>query len=354
MTKINTRCEKEIHINRIEKDDYNNIVLCKNKKNKKLQKIEDDKPYIPKMTEYAMIYENNYNVQQLKHFAKANKLKIGGNKKELMTRLYCFLKLSSKIVKIQALFRGNLIRKYIKYHGPALLRRELCNNNSDFFTMEDVKDLDFNQFISYKDEDGFIYGFDMVSLNNLFLKSGGKNPYNRKDIPEIVLQNMKTIIKMSKILKIPVIVDIKNIVDEVTAEKSTELRVLELFQNIDSLGNYTTPSWFTTLNRTQLFRYMNELRDIWNYRAQLTQETKRAICPPHGDPFQHFNINYIRTENDLDKVKRSVVGVLEKFVNTGIDNDNKTLGAYYVLSALTLVNENAAFALPWLYQSVSF
>lgn len=41
-------------------------------------------------------------------------------------------------------------------------------------------------------------------------------------------------------------------------------------------------------------------------------------------------------------------------VNTGIDNDSKCLGSYYVLGALTLVNENAALALPWLHDSFSY
>jgi hypothetical protein len=41
-------------------------------------------------------------------------------------------------------------------------------------------------------------------------------------------------------------------------------------------------------------------------------------------------------------------------VNCGIDKDSKTLGAYYVLGGLTLVNPAAAIALPWLYQSVLY
>jgi hypothetical protein len=46
-----------------------------------------------------------------------------------------------------------------------------------------------------------------------------------------------------------------------------------------------------------------------------------------------------------------ILEVLERFVNNGIDNDSKSLGAYYILGALTLVNEAAATSLPWLYQS---
>ena len=80
MTLINMKCEKDGCKKReyIENDDNNK----KGKKsNKKTEKIDDDKPYIPKMNEYEMIYKNNYNVQQLKYFAKSYKLKIGGNKK---------------------------------------------------------------------------------------------------------------------------------------------------------------------------------------------------------------------------------------------------------------------------------
>jgi hypothetical protein len=104
----------------------------------------------------------------------------------------------------------------------------------------------------------------------------------------------------------------------------------------------------------EIIKFMRELSDIWNFRAQLTNEIKRSICPPYGDPFRHFGISIIHHENDLFLVKKSILEVLEKFVNTGIDRDSKSLGAYYVLGALTLVNQNAAFSLPWLFQSFSY
>ena len=36
-----------------------------------------------------------------------------------------------------------------------------------------------------------------------------------------------------------------------------------------------------------------------------------------------------------------------------LDRENKILGGYYVLSAFTLVHQEAANALPWLYSSVA-
>ncbi len=44
---------------------------------------------------------------------------------------------------------------------------------------------------------------------------------------------------------------------------------------------------------------------------------------------------------------------MENIVTKGINHASKTLGANYVLCALTLVNNDAAQSLPWLYQSVS-
>ena len=44
---------------------------------------------------------------------------------------------------------------------------------------------------------------------------------------------------------------------------------------------------------------------------------------------------------------------MEYMITRGINNASKTLGANYILCALTLVNNDAAENLPWLYQSVS-
>jgi hypothetical protein len=136
-------------------------------------------------------------------------------------------------------------------------------------------------------------------------------------------------------------------------EKVIELRALSLFQNINALGNYSHSEWFLSLSRNNLIKYLRELFDIWNYRAQLSLEVKAKIYPPNGDPFRNMNSLYIHTEPDMNNVRKAILEVLEKLVNSGIDADSKSLGAYYVLAALTLVNVDAATSLPWLFQSVS-
>lgn len=350
--------------NIIELDEY---IECINEKAKmtmpickSITKLKDENIAMPTIHNYKNITKYNYNVQQLKTFAKYHKLKISGNKNELTLRLYIYLYLSYYSIKIQKIFRGILLRKYIFLHGPAHKKRELCTNNTDFITMEELSNLNLNQFFSYKDDDGFIYGFDLCSIYNLIYKNlvskknFGNNPYNRNKIPQEVFVNLKNIVYLSKVLKININLEIEDDTKNISNEKSIELRTLSLFQTIDSLGNYSNPSWFLSLNRIQIVKFMRELIDIWNYRAQLSMEVKKNICPPLGDPFRNLNMPLILMEENIDKIRKIIIEILEKLVNSGVDRDSQSLGAYYVLGALTLVNSNAATSLPWLYQSVCY
>jgi len=341
-------------------DEYMNSISTKSEKMipvvKKTIKISDDNIIIPTMKNYNDITNYNYNVSQLKIIAKNYKLKISGNKNELVSRIFTFLYLSSYIIKIQKVFRGHIVKRYIKLHGPAATKRNLCTNSTDFVSMEPLEEIKFNQFLSYKDEDGFIYGFDITSLFNLFSKNGNinNNPYNRNKIPDTILKNIKTLLRLSKILKITIVLDLEDETPSISEEKVVELRSLSLFQNIDSLGNYSNCNWFLSLNRNQIIKFVRELADIWSYRAQLSVETKRAICPPNGDPFRNLNMSLVHVSQNFNIVRKVVLEVLEKLVNTGVDKDSKSLGAYYVLGALTLVNQDAATSLPWLFQSLNY
>lgn len=321
---------------------------------KKTFKVLDPEPKIPTINTYNDLVFNNYNVSQLKRFAKHYKLKTTGNKPQLVSRVYSYLYFSSYIIKAQKVFRGYLVKKYLSIHGPAAKKRDLCNNADDFITMEPLEEINFHQFISYKDDDGFIYGFDITSLHNLYIKSEDnvKNPYNRNIIPKKVFKNIRSIVRIGKLIKIKINLNITDDTKNISNEKAIELRAITLFQNIDALGNYSNANWFLSLNRHQIIKFIRELIDIWNYRAQLTMDVKRNICPPYGNPFRHLSIQYIHTEENLWNVKKVILEIMEKFVNNGIDKDSKSLGAYYVLGALTLVNNEAATSLPWLFQSL--
>ena len=298
------------------------------------------------------LLDYDFNIQQLKRLNKKFNLKISGNKTELLKRVYNYNRYSYQVKKIQKVWR-NYIRKYFNsLRGPALIYRDLCVNASDFLSLENCKDIEYNNFFSYKDLEGKIWGFDLISIYNLFVKKSIRavNPYTTKEFPQEVFENIKKIIKFNKVFKVSVELTL-NQSDSLVNKQILEMRVLSLFQEMDSLDNYTQIEWLLGLNKRLLLKFIMELYDIWTYRANLSQNSKREICPPLGAPFRNINFNILSTLSQ-NQILKLILPSLEQLVKTGINRDARVLGTYYILSALTLVNNSAAEAMPWLYQSV--
>ena len=240
------------------------------------------------------------------------------------------------------------MRKLISLRGPAYKTRK-CNNTKDFMTLETLNNLSHTQFYSYKDKDGFIYGFDVCSLYNLFKEKDCQkvNPYTRNAFPAHTKKNLKQIIRLSRILRQNISIDIEADSPE---NKQTEFLTINLFQILDSFGHVTDIDWFLSLNRQLLVAFLRELYDIWNYRAQLLPDTKRNICPPYGKPFGTEVIGALHNRT-FDYLQTYSLSVMKNLLTLGEDIEMRKLGGIYVLGALTMVNNQAATAFPWLYQS---
>jgi len=234
--------------------------------------------------------------------------------------------------------------------GHAYIKRSLCNNIEVFLTTVEFKDIDYYYFFSYKDLDGFIYGFNLISIHNLIIKKDLRNPYTRNNFSVELIEQVQKRINYNKILnKIN-----QPTIDQPTAINNYTSTFVTLFQKMDSLGNYTQAEWIINLNQLQLRKFLLELYDIWDYRSQLTIDSKLAICPPHGLPFREIPIHIIQRNYNIniDLLKKFCIIIIDKLINSSPIKDNQVLGTMYVLSALTVVNQNAADAMPWLYQSV--
>jgi len=327
-----------------------NIFIVKNK----LNTITDNTFIVPSYNEYLKIFKYNYKVVELKHICKEYKIKKSGNKNELKTRIYNFLFKSYHVFKIQNCWKKYLLCKCNKLKGLALFNRKICVNNVDFLTMEEIKDISYDQFFSFTDITNQTYGFNILSLYNLFNKNkqnSTTNPYNRQLIPTNVHNDLKNLIKKHKLCGIDINICIEK-PEEISDEQKIYFKTLEIFQEIDNLGNYTDVNWFNTLEKNNIIKFLRELYDIWNWRASLSNFVKREICPPIGNPFINIDIARLPLLNIL-KLKKQALRVMENIVTKGVNHASKTLGANYVLCALTLVSSDAANNLPWLYQSVS-
>ena len=319
------------------------------KKNKK-KKVSMDEFEVLSYKQYNELIERNYNVSQLKSMCRFYKQKVSGNKRELIFLLYNYLKYSHFATKIQSRFRCHLVRYMERLRGPGLT--EECVNETDFYTLEDLKDLDKSQFYSFKDKDGFIYGFDICSLWNMVVKEKQKqNPYNRNTLPVHKIYNdIRSIVKINKLFGLKLNLELDNDLSQFSQEKQVEMRAINLFQKVDENGFITDSKWYLNLNRNGLKKFLAELLDIWQYRAQITNETKRKINPSHGDPFFSININVLM-HKCFEVLRNRILDIIEIFITKGEDNDARSLGTYYVLGALTTVSHDAAVSLPWLYES---
>ena len=337
-------------------------------KNKKSYvKISDSDFIIPQFIDYSNILKYNYNVSQLRSIAKHYKLSTSGNKDYLKKRLFNFLYYSYNIIIVQKYVRYFLTKKYIKCHGPAFYNRSLCSNDVDFCTLDNLSSIRYNQFISFTDNNSHIYGFDIKSLYNLFIKSDNAkknsnsnsnlsnvlNPFTNVFFSHIILEQLLEYIRLTKLLELELDLNYDELII-VSLNKQLEMKILTLFQRIDSLGNYTNIKWFMELDKYGLIHFIRELADIWNYRANLTQETKRAIVPPSGNPFHsdHININNLPQYNFI-QIKKYSIQIIDLMINKGINETSCVLGSYYVLCALTMVSSDAADSLPWLYEAVN-
>lgn len=341
------------HIPSKELDEVKNV--C-NKMNitKKKQKLTNEEIKIPCNQTLYLFYQYNYSLPQLKTIIKHYNLKLSGTKTELVNRIKNYLLLEKYVLLLQRFTRGYIQRKYILLHGPAYLKRNLCTNNSDFYSLEPLNEIPLHQFFSFKDDDGFVYGFELSSIYNLFKQNNYfdvENPYNRKIMNNQVFMKICHIVSLSKLLKIKINMCIEKDISEISIEKALQLRALELFQYINRLGNYSSDEWFLSLSKIKLIRFLRELEDIWDYRASITPQNKIRICYPTGNPFLGINILNLRLIEDIIKLKFIVLNIMEHFIYAGRDETYQNLGAMYVLGALTIVNQDAANALPWLYES---
>jgi hypothetical protein len=303
---------------------------------------------------YESELSKKHTVIELKEILHTLGLPRKGNKKELIERISNHYKCLDSRVRLQAFARTYLVKKFLHLKGPGLRKRSECVNNEDFLSGEEMKEISFKNFFSYRDGDGFVYGFDLSSFYNLLattaLNKEPLNPYNRQKISILVIQNMKSVLRMNQLFGYSV--NLEFVAQEIptTLKQQVEVRTIALFQNINYLGNYSDSNWFLTLTKNKLLKFSRELIDIWDYRASITTETKKLICPPHGLPFSydfyHFCLNL-----PIETIQMIVLTCLERLTMRAIEAENRLLGCYYVLGALCMVNFEAAENLPWLAHS---
>jgi len=352
-----------------------------------------------------------YKLAELKHVARHYKLHVSGNKTELIQRILSFFVKTSSAICIQKHFRRNIVKLSILLRGEAFRKPEKCVNECDFYSMEPLSEVPNTHFFSYKDEKGFIYGFDMFSLITLFKKTDKLlNPYNREQFPYEITSNLFGLYKISRVLypcifsndnvyinistttrsrtanirpntisdvtptrentveevvtqptavyehiitfdsQIPIETIIQNRLDSIRAQP-LNVRIRELFMEINLLGNYAESRWFLDLDRARLARFYQFYYEWWNTRTRLPRDVKANICSV-PNPFPDIRLLYVYPTTDIEEFREACVNTMEFMVYGGVDIEYRKLGALQLLSVLTIFSLPARNIMPWLYESI--
>ena len=292
---------------------------------------------------------------ELKQFARDLNIRVSGNKGELKQRIEDQVKKEQSSITIQKTFRRRLVYKWIKLKGT----RENCVNDTDFYTLEPMNEIPYLYFIKYVDTTHNVnYGFNIKSLCTLASKNSKfENPYNRENMKTPFGTNMVRVVKLTNILfpQNDLLTESIALPSEQTREQvfnayydglnqmPLEQRITDLFIHIDSLGNYTNREWLTQLNQDRLYYLVLKINQLWH---RIPNSSRMRICP-YISPFSHDIFEPLPVQITIDMVVRMATIL----THSGIDNDNKQLGAMYFLSGLTLVSQNARTQMPWLYEN---
>lgn len=359
-------------------------------KNKKAIKNNDN---LPEISYNNYINKNitleKYKLTQLKPAAKSYKLHTSGKKQELIERIITYFNKTKSVILIQKTFRSWICRYIIKLRGSAINNRKICVNDTDFYTMEPIDEIDSDYFFSFTDDKEFTYGCNIRSMIELLKRSDNNNPYNRQPLSKAIINDTISLYNLCFILcndfskqnlpyKVPSVksnnirrrnshtIDYSPITRTITnmedlerynrihniRTNTIENRINELFIEIDLLGNYTNREWFDNLDLRDYIRLYRKLYEIWYYAGSLTREIQNNICPFYS-PFEGiFTRPLLHNEIQFNQIKTACLIVIENMVYSGINIDFRKIGTLHALTALTFVSQDARQSLPWLYETI--
>lgn len=253
-----------------------------------------------------------------------------------------------KIIKIQSFVRGVIIRYFNKLRGPAIFKRHLCNNDCDIYIMDDIRTIHLLDFYSVSETDNFIYGFHIETIYKYINLNSDKkeitNPYTNKPFSSNSIDNINRIYNYYN--KIGFRQPIVNIIPQ---DKAFQIKnkVLTIFQKMDQLNNYTDIEWFLCLDYNNLIKLIFLVKDLFEYRFDLSQQKKYDIVsigyvfPKEVKYYKNLPIEQLKTE---------ILDEFDKLVSQGRSRDDKYIGSLIILSGIVDLVPKCASSYPWLIQ----
>jgi len=300
-----------------------------------------------------------------------------------------------KVIKLQKWIKMRLSLFNKKLHGIALVRRSLCVNDSDFVSLDDIKDISLVDFVSFQDACGFVYGFNLDSVVDLILKSDEhfietfkknyhgdgnwnlcyrqfirilynhynkikiNNPYTRDILPgEFKLNVFRLYARKIYSIKPNQNTTGNNTLTMVNGAISGNggndgdhrMRVrnkcFAIFQKIDMFGYMTDITWLMDENVKNIKLFYKKLAFQWNLEFGLDNTARYRIARTHNlfNNLHEVMLSRLDKYNLLDKI----LDILNILVSNGESESDKNTGAILILYGLAAINRRCIEANPWL------
>jgi hypothetical protein len=237
--------------------------------------------------------------------------------------------------------------------GPARFDRSLSNNTTDLVSCDTITAIKGPLLFSYRDPvDHHVYAFDIRSIHTLLHHTrldatAQLNPYTRAIIPPEIVTKCMLHMEWCKRQSLPVE---WTALTPPTPEQQWKMKIVDLFHQLNELHYYSSPEWFLNMEEDDHRQFYRELYEIWTFRAFLTPVQKNTIVPDYQRRiFQRSPLHIPDTLEAMQRLNRSVI---KHLISSAEDVQDRILGAMYVISAFTIVNEEARAAYPWLYDSM--
>lgn len=287
-----------------------------------------------------------------------------------------------KLIKIQRWIKIRLSAFNRRLHGPSRTR---AVNDSDFVSLDDIKDIPDKDFISLEDEQGFVYGFNLDSVVDLILKSDENfiesfkkqsgvlcyrqyvrilynhynkikinNPYTRDLLPcEFKLRAFQ--LHAKNIFKTTILNKQTSLGNNSSAgtgsgdiRQQVRNKCFAIFQKIDMFGYMTDIAWLMDENVKNLKFFYKKLALQWNLEFGLNNTARYRIAKTHN-LFSHSHLqDIILSRADKYVLLDKILDTLNVLVSNGESEGDRGTGCILILYALAAINPRCVEANPWL------
>lgn len=254
------------------------------------------------------------------------------------------------VLQIQRFWKKWAARQRYLRQGPSSNYREISQNSTEVYTLENLNSIPSVFFFSFADSSKSIWSFDIRSLSHLLREATEpQNPYTRQLLTPDTLEKVHKRLLWLRKRKYPTLHETG---ENLTQEQLWNQKVLDVFFKMDALGYRASCRWFDEMERDDHEVFYSRFYRLWTYQLGLSQQEKENILPGNTKIFKTTPERTIMANHDIKWWRRTNLNLILEFITKGTTKSHQSLGALYVLMSIVQAVPEAAEAYPWVRETL--